>query len=244
MSAARPLAPVLRRLPARLPAQPLPSVPRGPALGMILALHAALVWGLLHLSPWRLPAAEPVPLMVTLEAAPATTDKPPPSLSRIPAPLPSLPWGVPPPVQLQEDTPPAPSPAPLPAPLVNPSAAVTPGPPALSATGAAEAHPPAPIPAQIPAQIPPAAIQYRVMPEVVYPPASRRLGETGLVIVAVWVDEDGEPRELQIAQSSGHERLDRAALAGVRRARFQPWRVDGRPRAGWARIPIPFELER
>ena len=93
-------------------------------------------------------------------------------------------------------------------------------------------------------QIPPAAIQYRVLPDVVYPSASRRLGETGLVIVAVWVGEDGEPVELQIAQSSGHERLDRAALAGVRRARFQPWRVDGRPRAGWARIPIPFELER
>lgn len=249
MSAARPLVPVRARpnaLPHALPlARPLaghlPRSPRGPALGMIVALHAALAWGLLHLSPWRLPAVEPQPLMVTLEAAPKTPAATPPALPRAPAlPTPSSPWLVPPPVQLREDTPPAPSAAPLPAPLATRPTDVTPIPSAPSTAEAVEA----PVPAPMPPQIPPAAIQYRVLPDVVYPPASRRLGETGLVIVAVWVGEDGEPLELQIAQSSGHERLDRAALAGVRRARFQPWRVDGRPRAGWARIPIPFELER
>ena len=46
-----------------------------------------------------------------------------------------------------------------------------------------------------------------------------------------------------MAQSSGFERLDRAALSGVQRARFKPYTENGRPMAGWARIPIPFELE-
>ena len=46
------------------------------------------------------------------------------------------------------------------------------------------------------------------------------------------------------AQSSGFARLDDAALAGVQRARFKPYSENGVPTAGWARIPIPFELER
>ena len=34
------------------------------------------------------------------------------------------------------------------------------------------------------------------------------------------------------------------ALAGVQRARFKPYSENGVPTAGWARIPIPFELEK
>ena len=49
---------------------------------------------------------------------------------------------------------------------------------------------------------------------------------------------------MQLAQSSGFARLDEAALAGVQRARFKPYTENGVPTAGWARIPIPFELER
>ena len=33
-------------------------------------------------------------------------------------------------------------------------------------------------------------------------------------------------------------------LDGVRRARFKPPTENGQPTAGWARIPIPFELEK
>ena len=80
------------------------------------------------------------------------------------------------------------------------------------------------------------------MPE--YPRLSRRLGEAGLVVVRVYVDEAGAPRVVQIAQSSGFARLDDAALASVQRARFKPYSENGVPTAGWARIPIPFELER
>ena len=82
-----------------------------------------------------------------------------------------------------------------------------------------------------------------VLPDIVYPASSRRLNEQGLVIVAVHVDAAGVPQEVRLTQSSGFDRLDRAALAGVRRARFKPYTEGGQPTAGWARIPIPFELE-
>ena len=48
--------------------------------------------------------------------------------------------------------------------------------------------------------------------EPVYPPASRRLDEHGAVRLRVLVDERGRPREVQIAKSSGFERLDQAAV--------------------------------
>jgi periplasmic protein TonB len=99
-------------------------------------------------------------------------------------------------------------------------------------------------PPAAPRELPASAIQYLEPPVPVYPRASRRLGESGLVVVRVFVDADGMPRQLQIAQSSGFVRLDDAALEGVRRARFKPPTENGRPTAGWARIPIPFELER
>ena len=91
--------------------------------------------------------------------------------------------------------------------------------------------------------IPPSAIQYAVLPDIVYPSASRRLGEQGLVVVAVYMDTAGVPQQVQVVQSSGFDRLDRAAVAGVRTARFKPYTENGQPLAGWARIPIPFELE-
>ena len=71
----------------------------------------------------------------------------------------------------------------------------------------------------------------------------QRIQDKGLVIVAVHVDAAGVPQEVRLTQSSGFDRLDRAALAGVRRARFKPYTEGGQPTAGWARIPIPFELE-
>ena len=86
---------------------------------------------------------------------------------------------------------------------------------------AAEPAPPAPPPPPPARELPASAIQYLEPPAPAYPRASRRLGESGLVIVRVFVDADGMPRQLQIAQSSGFVRLDDAALEGVRRGALQ-----------------------
>lgn len=51
-----------------------------------------------------------------------------------------------------------------------------------------------------------------------YPPMSRRLGETGSVLVNFTVTADGELSSVTITESSGLERLDRAAMDAVRNA--------------------------
>ncbi|MBC7955188.1 MAG: energy transducer TonB, partial [Cytophagales bacterium] len=102
--------------------------------------------------------------------------------------------------------------------------------------------PPAPPPP--PKIIPASEVQYLVKPAPEYPRLSVRAGESGQVMVTVYIDEAGFPRTVQVLQSSGHVRLDESAVAAVKQARFKPYTQNGVPTAGWARIPIPFELER
>ena len=77
-----------------------------------------------------------------------------------------------------------------------------------------------------------------------YPRASRRMGEAGRVLLRVYIDEAGQPRQVLLAQSSGFARLDEAAIAAMKKARFKPYTENGRPTAGWAPAPIDFELEK
>jgi protein TonB len=210
----------------------LPPGQRSAVIAAILVLHAAAGWGLLQVQAARDTLAEAAPMFVDWLAPPAapTPPAPPPP----PTPRPRTP---PPPPQNLVTTP-APEPAAFVAPAPQP---VPPSPPVAVVAAPAPPAPAAAPPA--PKLIPPSAIQYRVLPDIVYPSAARRLNEAGLVIVAVLVDTEGLPREVQVAQSSGFERLDRAAVAGVKRARFQPCLENGQAMAGWARIPVPFELE-
>jgi protein TonB len=109
--------------------------------------------------------------------------------------------------------------------------------------------PPAPTPAppatpSTPKVIPASAVQYLVAPVVEYPRLSRRGREEGRVMVRVWIDEAGVPRTVQVSQSSGHPRLDEAAVAAVQTARFKPCSENGQPTAGWAYTPIDFDLEK
>jgi protein TonB len=111
----------------------------------------------------------------------------------------------------------------------------------VEAPPAPPAPPPPPAP---PKEIPASAIEYLVTPPIDYPRLSKRLNESGTVVVRIYIDEAGVPRMAQVASSSGHPRLDEAAVAGLQRFRFKPMTENGRPLAGWARIPVPFELEK
>ena len=217
----------------------LPAGPRRAVVAAILALHGLAAWGLLQVDAVRTALIEAAPLFVDLLAPPAPEPPPAPAPPPPPKPLPRKP---PPPAPLVA-APPVPAPAPFVAPASEPEPA-PPAPPvavAVPAPPAPPAPPPAPAP---PKEIPASAIQYLDWPDVVYPPVSRRLGETGVAVVAVYVDAEGQPRSVQLQQSSGFARLDEAALAGVRKARFKPYIEAGRPTAGWARIPIAFDLEK
>ncbi|MDO9314626.1 MAG: TonB family protein [Burkholderiaceae bacterium] len=110
------------------------------------------------------------------------------------------------------------------------------------ANATATTAPPAapPLPKNLPAE----SVQYLVAPAPVYPRLSRRQGETGRVLVRVYIDEAGLPRSVQLNASSGHGRLDDAALLAVQQARFKPYAENGRPTGGWALIPLTFDLEK
>lgn len=127
-----------------------------------------------------------------------------------------------------------------------PTPAAEPAAPAAPATLVAVASTPATPPAAAapPKNLPPESVQYRVPPAPVYPRLSRRQGESGRVLVRVYIDEAGLPRTVQISTSSGHARLDEAALQGVLQARFKPYAENGRPMGGWALIPLTFDLEK
>ncbi len=80
-------------------------------------------------------------------------------------------------------------------------------------------------------------------PEPDYPALSRRLGEEGRVILRVLVKGDGSPERLELRQSSGHARLDQAALDTVRRWKFSPARRGSEPLAAWVLVPLTFALD-
>ncbi|WP_213952803.1 energy transducer TonB [Variovorax sp. dw_954] len=90
-----------------------------------------------------------------------------------------------------------------------------------------------------------APAQYKRPPAVDYPAASQRLGETGKALIRVMVRRDGAPGEVEVFQTSGHDKLDRAALDGVRGASFVPARgPDGQPINAWFIVPINFTQDR
>jgi len=85
---------------------------------------------------------------------------------------------------------------------------------------------------------------YLANPAPDYPLGSRLLGEEGRVLVRALVDAQGLPLEVSLGTSCGHGRLDRSALATVRRWKFRPAQIGGAARSGWVVIPIRFSLRR
>jgi protein TonB len=99
----------------------------------------------------------------------------------------------------------------------------------------------APAPAQV--ELPSTRAEYLQNPAPNYPPASRRAGEQGKVVVRVLIGADGTAREAELRQSSGFDRLDRAAVDTVRKWRYVPGKRNGVPEAMWFDVPINFVLE-
>ena len=67
--------------------------------------------------------------------------------------------------------------------------------------------------------------------------------EQGKVLLKVHVAADGAAGEVLVHASSGHPRLDGAALKAVTRWRFVPARRGDLQVASWVIVPIEFKLE-
>lgn len=205
---------------------------------MVLALHAAALWGL-----WQhrlLPAPNEIATLFVNFIAP-----PPPEIKKEPKP--------PPPPKLKPIEKPLPHPSPVPlvaeTPVVAPSDYVAPPPPPPQPAPVVAA-PPAPY--TPPAQPKPAgpvtlggelSVACPERTPLRYPPLSRRMGEEGTVVLRVELDEQGQVGAARVSGSSGFARLDEAALAAVRSWRCNPAMRDGRPVQAVALQPFKFVLQ-
>lgn len=76
-----------------------------------------------------------------------------------------------------------------------------------------------------------------------YPVASKRMEESGTVVLQFLIGTDGTVVESRVESSSGHVRLDQAALEALSRCRFKAGTVDGVPEQSWARLRYVWKLE-
>ncbi len=74
-----------------------------------------------------------------------------------------------------------------------------------------------------------------------YPALSRRNRESGTVLLLVRVDPDGNATAVTLHKSSGHERLDQAAVQAVTRWRFVPGMRGQTAISATVIIPISFK---
>ncbi|HXZ02030.1 MAG TPA: TonB family protein [Stellaceae bacterium] len=193
-------------------------------IGFVVLLHAAVIYALVTGLAYR--AVDIIRAPVETEIiAPQKPEQPPPP------PPPPLQFAPPPPAfvplpEIQIEKPPPPQSTAITA--VTPVKPVAPPPPAA--------------PAAEPARVLP-RIDARHSQEPDYPPTSRRLGEQGSLILQVLVDVDGRVIDEKLLQSSGYDRLDQAALDGVKgNYRFLPGTVDGKPQQMWYTFKFTWKL--
>jgi len=79
------------------------------------------------------------------------------------------------------------------------------------------------------------------MPAPDYPPSARRKGIEGVVVVLIDVQPDGHCENARLAESSGNDALDDAALSAIRKWRYDP-RSNNAPEI--RRVRFVFKLTR
>lgn len=191
----------------------------------VVALHALALVALLGATRYREAIIAAVPLQVSVlrEVKPRSPDPAP----RIPAPrLENVVRDVVPPPEIT-------------------IAATASANAFVAARTDAVAAPPSPTAPSAPAApvVPPVFdADYLSNPSPSYPALSRRLNEEGKVLLRVLVTADGRAERVEIARSSGFERLDRSALEAVARWRFVPARQGATTVSAHVLVPVLFVL--
>lgn len=222
------MPPLLSRHPFSSSSSLPPQTPRWLGMALVLAVHLLLIGLLMAQRVLPLPS-EAVTLMVNFIAPPKVDPPSTPKPAVKPEPKPSP---QPPPRQLVAEAPPAQA-----AEAVAPLAPPIPSPPLPLAA------PPAPLPSgpiNLSGEL---SIACPERPAPAYPVMSRRLGETGKVILRVTLDESGKVAKAIVDRSSGFNRLDEAALNAVRNWRCTAAQRNGQASAASALQPFNFVLE-
>lgn len=87
----------------------------------------------------------------------------------------------------------------------------------------------------------PAAMLQQATP--LYPPAARRDGVEGTVVLRVTLSPRGTAEQVEVITSSGDFRLDNAAIQAVKVSSYTPRREDGQAVASTIRVRITFRLQ-
>jgi protein TonB len=204
----------------------------------VVIFHVAVLWamqnGLLRRAAEIVVPAEILTRIIEIEPPKVAPPPPPPPP---PKPVPKIKRPPPQPVAIRE-------PVPTPAPNA-PVGVVEPQPPAPPIPA-----PPAPAPPAPPApprlvEVTQGETEYIRPPRVVYPSLSRRNGETGVVVIAVYYNAAGRAVRGSVFKSSGFERLDRAAYEAVMASQVTPFRRAGADANTeyLLKAPINFVLE-
>jgi protein TonB len=85
--------------------------------------------------------------------------------------------------------------------------------------------------------------RYGENPKPVYPAEARKKGYQGEVLLRAEVLSNGRVGDVELKKSSGHEILDRSALAAVKQWKFIPAREGEKTVAVWVTIPVKFQLQ-
>jgi protein TonB len=108
---------------------------------------------------------------------------------------------------------------------------------------AAAPSPPAPAPVPVvsaPRMV--TGVEYIKAPQPVYPSISRRLGETGVVILRILIGVKGQPEQVIVQKSSGSTNLDEAGREAAKHALFKPYMEDGKPVSVFVLVPLNFQM--
>jgi len=182
-------------------------------LVVVVALHAALIYALVHGLARQIVEVirQPLETKIIEEIKAPPPDKPPPP----PPPkltMPPPPYIPPPEVQVQ---------APVFAPTI---------------TAVTNVKPPEEVRT-------PAVVDANTCEKPAYPAASLRANETGTVRLSFLIDTNGKVMDSKVERSSGFRRLDEAARAGLSLCKFRPATLNGKPERTWGRIEYVWKLE-
>ena len=86
------------------------------------------------------------------------------------------------------------------------------------------------------------SVEYIKAPQLIYPNLSRRLGESGTVVLRILINEKGLPEQILIQKSTGYSNLDEAGRQAAQRALFKPMIENGKPVPVYVLVPLTFQL--
>jgi protein TonB len=196
-----------------------------PGISFVIVLHIIIVYALVSGLARKAVELVQKPLetkLIAEQAKPPEDVKPPPPPKMAPPPPPFIP---PPEINIQVALAPSPS-------------AIT----AVTTTAPKDAPPPPAAPKQ-PLRVAP-VVQAKSCQPPEYPSASRRLGESGTVLLNFLIDADGKVVESRVDSSSGVERLDEAARKALALCKFSPGTVDGKAEQSWHKLKYVWKLDR